>query len=130
MTFSDLAKIIEVNHIPEDVKLLGNSGWECDPTDVDGVYYLPDKNELHLTQGTESDYEKGRMGNCRWVDIKSTIHREIETNIPQAPRYAHYVRGEGGYVEIGFCPMCDNEVHNDIGRTQHHCPACGLPLKW
>lgn len=128
MTFSDLAKIIELNHIPKDVKLLSNSGWECGPTDMDGVYYFPDKNELHFTQDTKSDYENGRMGNCRWIDARTAIPRRIETNVPQSPLDMRYIPSE--FMSVGLCPNCWAEVSNGIGCAQHQCPSCGLPLKW
>lgn len=129
MTFNDLAKIIELNHIPEDVKLLGNSGWECDPTDMDGVYYFPDKNELHFTQGIKSNYENGRMGNCRWIDIRTAKPRKIES--PDAPKFPvnmRYIPNQ--FISVGNCPTCGSDVSSSIGSEQKFCVACGQPLKW
>ena len=57
MTFAELNKIIEENNIPHDVKLMSDSGWECDATDMDGVYYNKEKNEIVFTQSTKTiDY--------------------------------------------------------------------------
>ena len=50
MTFQELNKLIKDNNIPYDVKLLSDSGWECDPTDIDGVYYNRKENHLVFTQ--------------------------------------------------------------------------------
>ena len=52
MTFAELNKIIEENNIPHDVKLMSDSGWECSATDMDGVYYNREKNEIVFTQKT------------------------------------------------------------------------------
>ena len=52
MTFAKLNKIIEENHIPHDVKLMSDSGWECDATDMDGIFYNREKNEIVFTQST------------------------------------------------------------------------------
>lgn len=57
MTFSQLKIIIHDNHIPEDVKLLSDSGWECDATDMNGVYYNADTNTIVFTQSC-SEFEK------------------------------------------------------------------------
>lgn len=56
MTFEKLSKIIEVNNIPKNVELLSDSGWECDPTQMDGVYYNARMNRIIFTQSC-SEYE-------------------------------------------------------------------------
>lgn len=57
MTFDILQKIIEKNNIPPNVHLTSDSGWECDATEMDGVYYNPIKNEIVFTQRvSEYDY--------------------------------------------------------------------------
>ena len=50
MTFAKLAELIKENDIPEDVTLMSDSGWECDPTDMDGVWYCASENTLIFTQ--------------------------------------------------------------------------------
>lgn len=54
MTFAELNKIIEENNIPHDVKLMSDSGWECGASDMDGVYYNKEKNEIVFTQRTQT----------------------------------------------------------------------------
>ena len=46
MTFEQLNKIIKKNHIPKNVTLLSDSGWECDATEMDGVYYNKNENVI------------------------------------------------------------------------------------
>lgn len=62
MTFAELNKIIEDNNIPHDVKLMSDSGWECSATDMDGVYYNREKNEIVFTQSTKMiDWDDGKI---------------------------------------------------------------------
>lgn len=56
MTFSELSKLIKKYKIPKDVKLESDSGWECDATDMDGVYYCKKTNTIVFTQYF-SEYE-------------------------------------------------------------------------
>lgn len=51
MTFAKLQKIITDNHIPPNVRLMSDSGWEVDATEMDGVYYNKTQNEIVFTQG-------------------------------------------------------------------------------
>ena len=50
MTFEKLKELIEKHNIPTDVKLLSDSGWECNETDMDGVYYNEKENHIIFTQ--------------------------------------------------------------------------------
>lgn len=56
MTFELLNRIIEENHIPHNVRLLSDSGWECDETEMDGVFYNASENTLVFTQGDQKSY--------------------------------------------------------------------------
>lgn len=69
MTFAELNKIIEENHIPHDVKLMSDSGWECSASDMDGVYYNKEKNEIVFTQKTQTIHE--------WLDNNDEWCEEI-----------------------------------------------------
>ena len=50
MTFELLQRIIDENNIPHDVTLRSNSGWECDATEMDGIWYHRQDNIIHFTQ--------------------------------------------------------------------------------
>lgn len=50
MTYKILQQIIKENNIPDDVKLMSDSGWECDATDMDGIFYNKKENILIFTQ--------------------------------------------------------------------------------
>lgn len=56
MTFEELQKIIIKNKIPTNVRLESDSGWECDPTDMNGVYYNKDTNTIVFTQNIKYGY--------------------------------------------------------------------------
>lgn len=57
MTFEKLKELIKKYNIPSNVKLLSDSGWECDETEMDGVYYNEEENHIIFTQEF-SEYEK------------------------------------------------------------------------
>jgi len=57
MTYEKLSSLIVKHNIPSNVTLKSDSGWECDETDMDGVYYNKDINEIVFTQ-VFSEYNK------------------------------------------------------------------------
>ena len=60
MTMKLLCRIIEENGIPSDVHFISDSGWECNATEMNGVFYHRESNTIVFTQGECSDreYEK------------------------------------------------------------------------
>lgn len=57
MTFEILSKLIDKYNIPKNVHLLSDSGWECDATEMCGVYYNEKQNVIIFTQEI-SEYER------------------------------------------------------------------------
>ncbi len=57
MTMEILFRIIKENNIPKDVHFMSDSGWECDATEMDGVFYHRENNTIVFTQGGCSDRE-------------------------------------------------------------------------
>lgn len=55
MTAAELREHLQ--KVPDNCVVMSNSGWECDPTDIDGVWYCPEVNEVHLTRGGETEYK-------------------------------------------------------------------------
>ena len=51
MSFVELMKLLSENNIPVDVHFMSDSGWECGPTEMDGVYYNKVDNLIVFTQG-------------------------------------------------------------------------------
>jgi len=63
MTYKELKEIFRKNNIPEDAYLMSDSGWECNATDIDGVYYNRESNTIVFRQDInkyESYYTKER----------------------------------------------------------------------
>ena len=50
MTIEKLEEIMTKHNIPKNVKIMSDSGWECDPTDMDGVWYNKNLNLIIFTQ--------------------------------------------------------------------------------
>lgn len=59
MTLELLNKIYEENDIPKDALLMSDSGWECDATDMDGIFYSKADNTVFITQGDWADVVYG-----------------------------------------------------------------------
>ena len=67
---SYLQKIIKENNIPSNVHLTSDSGWECDATEMNGVYYNEAKNEIVFTQ-EGSVYDYSYRDSYSWKNIYS-----------------------------------------------------------
>lgn len=39
MEVRDFLEVLKKHNIPEDVKILSDSGWECGATDIEAIYY-------------------------------------------------------------------------------------------
>ena len=50
MKLNNLLKLINKHDINDNVLLRSDSGWECDATDMDGVYYNRKLNVIVFTQ--------------------------------------------------------------------------------
>ena len=50
MKLNNLLKLINKHNINDNVLLRSDSGWECDATDMDGVYYNRKLNVIVFTQ--------------------------------------------------------------------------------
>ena len=57
MTMEILERVLKENNVPHDVRFMSDSGWECDPTEMDGVFYSRQNNTIVFTQGSCSDRE-------------------------------------------------------------------------
>lgn len=63
MTFEYLSEIIQQYNIPHNVRLMSDSGWECDATDMNGILYNEKENIIVFTQTSDDrsggvDYQK------------------------------------------------------------------------
>lgn len=61
MTVEIFKRILKENNIPNNVCLMSDSGWECDATEMDGLYYHRKTNTIVFTQGCgKTEYEHSR----------------------------------------------------------------------
>ena len=63
MTFQYLEKLIHKNNIPQNVRLMSDSGWECSATDMSGVYYHAEESTIVFTQDSYGADKKYCMEN-------------------------------------------------------------------
>ena len=69
MTVGKLFNIFKQYDIPNDAVLMSDSGWECDATDMDGIYYNKSKNTVVFTQEISEDDEYHKHHD--WIVCKS-----------------------------------------------------------
>ena len=62
MTFAQLNELIKKHNIPVDVHLLSDSGWECDETEMNGVWFNRERNEIIFTQGDFLEPKHSKYG--------------------------------------------------------------------
>ena len=99
MTIEKLNALIHKYHIPQDTIILSNSGWECDSTDTDGVFYDEQLNVITLTQGAcydIRDYMGQKCLYCEGIDE----HPENEQRI--ISDYKCYINKETRIIEERF----------------------------
>lgn len=51
MTFKKLCDLFKTSHIPSDVRLFSDSGWEYGAIDMDGIFYNETKKAVVFTRG-------------------------------------------------------------------------------
>ena len=69
MTFKKLQKLIKQYNIKEDVKLMSDSGWEVDETEMDGVYYNEKLNIIIFTQSFEQTSVYDNNKDKDWIKL-------------------------------------------------------------
>lgn len=80
MTVGELAQIVKENNIPEDAVMLSDSGWECSASDMDGVYYNKETNELVFTQNGDK-YERYYYNKPEWKLLYSKEEQTIDQSV-------------------------------------------------
>lgn len=70
MTFEELNELMKIHQIPRNVRLMSDSGWECEATDMNGIYYNWKENIIVFTQGgSYDDYSE----DTQWKKIKQEV---------------------------------------------------------
>lgn len=95
MTYGELKYILDKYNIPDDVHFLSNSGWECSETEMDGVYYKPNKNEVWFGQAwclneVEKEYKNnGFQVLYPFYDKETDEYKDFEGNVLFGYQYLH-----------------------------------------
>lgn len=129
MTFEQLSEIMKEHNIPSDVRLMSDSGWECDATDMDGIFYNKAENILVFTQngnvnhmdehyytddwkllcGTREEWDTEEFTDCDECSrLKQCIAEGFVTEITKPlDKHKHYC--EINYKE---CPVYEQYMNN------------------
>lgn len=86
MTFEYLSEIIQQYNIPYNVRLMSDSGWECDATDMNGILYNEKENIIVFTQTSDdrsggADYRKSngwKLLSKKWEMCSSFFEHIVE----------------------------------------------------
>lgn len=101
MTANKLAKILLDANLPDNVVIMSDSGWECGPTDMHGIFYNATENYIVVTQG--SKYELNEYIGWKVLYIKDLeIPCEVIT----------------GFDERGQVRIDENGIIHDISLTE------------
>jgi hypothetical protein len=68
LTFEELTYLINKYKIPHNVRLQSDSGWECNETDMCGIYYNKEKNIIIFTQ-TFDKFEREYTEENGWTKL-------------------------------------------------------------
>lgn len=107
MTLELLNKIVDENNIPKNVKLMSDSGWECDETNMDGIFYSEKENTLIFTQ--EGDVYDQWFERDGWKLIYGK-NKKCQTR-------EHLVEGR-------FCRIRRNGLGDPISIGVYDCSDC------
>ena len=95
MNYGTLKKIFKKHNIPDDARLMSDSRWECDATDMNGVFYNETENIVVFTQQSKSWdcfyttnewkslcesnlNEDDDISEERWIEIKKILEESYE----------------------------------------------------
>lgn len=62
MTLGKMLDILQENNVPKSANLMSNSGWGCDATNMDGIYYNENLNTVIFTRGSRYERDCGYDG--------------------------------------------------------------------
>ena len=88
MTFKKLKEIIKKNNIPEDVHLLSDSGWEFDASEMNGIFYNKNRNEIVFVQYApfskylkKEEYELLYGGIVIFLDVDGVLNNDLTKDL-------------------------------------------------
>lgn len=99
MTVEKLNALVHKYHVPQDAIILSDSGWECGPTDTDGVFYDEQTNTITLTQGGYYDIAEHFGEQCLYC---SEIDEHSENEQKVIRDYNCHINKETRIIEERF----------------------------
>lgn len=70
MTLEKMKEIMDRNGVPGNVRLMSNSGWEFGATDMGGILWNPEENEIHFVQLSALEAEGMDGYDKKWFVLK------------------------------------------------------------
>lgn len=70
MTLEKMKEIMDRNGVPENVRLMSNSGWEFGATDMDGILWNPEENVIHFVQIAALEVDGIDGYDEKWIVLK------------------------------------------------------------
>ena len=68
MTYNLLSEIMNQYNIPGNVHFMSDSGWECDATEMNGIYYNRKTNTIVFTQVYAKKYSDSDEWELLYID--------------------------------------------------------------
>ena len=107
MEVRDFLAVLKEHNIPEDVKILSDSGWECGATDIEAVYYNKKENYITLVQG-DTMYLNNHIGEYLiYIDEKvvdknafNPTHNTVGEFVPNKELFGTSVWKNTGYAAL------------------------------
>lgn len=110
MEVREFLNALKEYNIPEDVKISSDSGWECDATGIEAIYYNKEKNSITLVQG-DTMYLNSHIGEYLiYIDEKvadknafNPTHNAVGEFVPNKELF-----GTSVWKEIGYAVLDEN----------------------
>jgi hypothetical protein len=110
MEVRDFLNVLKKYNIPEDVKILSNSGWECGATDIEAIYYNKEKNSITLVQG-DTMYLRNHIGEYLiYIDEKVADKNAFNSTHNVVGKFVHNkeLLGTSVWKETGYAVLDKN----------------------
>ena len=69
MTVELFTKLVQKYNISPDCKMMSDSGWECNETEMDGTYYSREANQIIFTQNL--------YGDCQGIEYGDHTYEQL-----------------------------------------------------
>lgn len=111
MEVREFLNALKEYNIPEDVEIFSDSGWECDATGIEAIYYNKEKNFIILVQSSNAmpKYHVGEYliyADKKIIDDDFTFVSKCNGITILVPNNKLY--GFSDWKEIGYAVLDEN----------------------